>query len=60
VVPHRLVQHRSLRLPPPVLPPALLHLPLPSLTSPGHMLPSASHGLRVSLGRPGNSGRSRP
>ena len=45
VVPHRLVQHRPLRLPPPVRPPALLHLPLPSHTSPGLTLRRGSHGL---------------
>jgi hypothetical protein len=50
----------SLRLPAPVRPPTLLHLPLPSYTSPGHTLLSASHGLLVSPGRPGNSGSSRP
>ncbi|ATB42201.1 hypothetical protein CYFUS_007678 [Cystobacter fuscus] len=43
VVPHRLVQHRPLRLPSPVHPPVRPHLPLPSHTSPGHTLPSASH-----------------
>lgn len=44
-VPHRLVPHRPLRLPSPVRPPMRSHLPLPSHTSPGHTLPSASHGL---------------
>jgi len=44
VVPHRLVEHRPLRLPSPVRPPVRPHLPLPSHTSPGHTLPSASHG----------------
>jgi len=44
VLPHRLVQHRPLRLPSPVRPPVRSHQPLPSHTSPGHSLPSASHG----------------
>ena len=53
VLPHRLVQHRPLRRPPPVLPPALLHLPLPSHTSPGLTLRRGSDGLPWSLGLPG-------
>ena len=59
LLPHRFVQHRPLRLPPPVRPPPppLLHLPLSSSTSPGHTLPSASHGLLVSPARLGNSVR---
>ena len=57
---HRLVQHRPLRLPPPVRPPALLHPLLPFHTFPGHTLLSASHGPLVSPGRPGNSGRLPP
>jgi hypothetical protein len=60
VVPHHLVQHGPLRLPPPVRSPSLLHLLLPNSTSPGHALLSASQGLLVNPGRPGNSVRSRP
>jgi len=45
VLPHRLVQHRPLWLPPPVLPPALSHQSLPSHTSPGLTLLLGSYGL---------------
>ncbi len=43
VVPHRRIQHGSLRPPPPVLLPIRPHQPLPSYTSPGHTLPPGSH-----------------
>ncbi|SEM95013.1 hypothetical protein SAMN05444354_12693 [Stigmatella aurantiaca] len=44
VVSHRLIQHRPLRPPAPVLPPVLPCLPLPSHTSPGYTLLVGSHG----------------
>lgn len=52
VVTHRLVQHRPLWLPPPVLPPLLSYLPLPSNTSPGHTLRLGSHEHPWSIVRP--------